>query len=105
MGSHQTPEVNYLDRFKIREIPCRLKSKISVCRVNHHSETGVDSSLHVSGGCTPHTYLTEWIYSIVLNLVSMARWEAVGGSDPNQVRGKDPLSLIPAMDFSVRLHL
>ena len=24
---HQPPEVNYLDRFKIREIPCRVKDE------------------------------------------------------------------------------
>jgi len=53
---HQTPEVNYLDRFKIREIPGRLKSETLVCRATHPSEAAVDSSLQVAGGASisPH---------------------------------------------------
>ena len=46
---HQIPEVHYLDRFKIEEIPCGLKSEILVCRVNHDSEIEVGSSLQVAG--------------------------------------------------------
>jgi len=31
--------VNYLDGFKIREIPCRVKAEHLLCRVNGYSET------------------------------------------------------------------
>ena len=30
---HQTPNVNYLNRFKILKIPCRVNAEILLCRV------------------------------------------------------------------------
>ena len=47
---HQTPEVNYLDCFKIREIACRVKAEPLLCRVNFFSETDRCSSLRVTAG-------------------------------------------------------
>jgi len=39
LGFHQTPEVNYLDSSKTREIPCREKAEPLICRENGYSET------------------------------------------------------------------
>ena len=38
-ASRQTPDVNYSDSFKIREIPCRVKAEPLLFRVNRCSET------------------------------------------------------------------
>ena len=45
---YQTPEVNYLDRFKIRQIPCRVDAEHLLCRVNSDSETDRNSTLRVA---------------------------------------------------------
>ena len=54
---HQTPGVTHLDRFTIREIPCRVSAEGSLCRVNDDSETGGNSSLRVAGWWWPSTGL------------------------------------------------
>jgi hypothetical protein len=51
-GHHQPPQVNYRPLIQNDGFPCRLKAESLVCRGNHHSETGVDSSLEVAGGCS-----------------------------------------------------
>ena len=39
LGFQQTPEVNCLDCFTIRETPCKEKAEPFLCRVNGQSET------------------------------------------------------------------
>jgi len=45
-----TPEVNYLDRFTIRVIPCRVNTERLLCRVNIHYDTDRNMSLRAAGG-------------------------------------------------------
>ena len=47
---YQPPEVNHLDCFKIREIPCRVNEEPLLCRVQCYSETCRCSSLRVTCG-------------------------------------------------------
>ena len=55
---HQQPEVNYSPCFEKDDSPCRLHEKHVVCRVNHHSRNGLNSSLQVvGGGPEPETLL------------------------------------------------
>ena len=48
--SHQPPEVNYSPCFENDDLPCRVKSKTFLCRMNQGSRNRVDSSLQVVGG-------------------------------------------------------
>ena len=55
----QTPEVNFLDHVKIREIPCKANAEhlcTILCRVNGYSETDGYSLLRVAG---PETWVKK----------------------------------------------